>query len=614
MKRKSLASLLILLSMSLLLANESVRAIAVPNPNQITFAAATGTLATTVDPHWASMGDYKSQELIQNIYEPLCMFDGLSASMFVAAVADSWPGYGTSGNVMVPSSPDATAPPGTVETWYFHIRTGNPWQDATYGYVTPADVEYSFERGMLMDHSGQTGDPMSILYGPLLGKTSSYNYDYNNNLDIDNNAEWQDLYAAVTGAIGSDATQVWFNLMAPLSTPTQFQQILCGTWSSVMCKQWCIAQGLWDGTNNYATWHATWNPPGPGPLMNPAKAMGSAPYRLTWFDSVMSYWRIDRHLGYWSGWPAPGANGYVNTVTTQEVAPWSNALAMFLSNNPSSQADFVDVPIGNEQDLHAGVNINNPLLPGVRYVPFPAQLGMARHYERTWINGWVGTVNENPKLPGNYYYTMWKDTEYTPVEVGERKEGGKTFNITDILVIGPWWPPKPGNPWFKVWGGQTYPTVNVNATIGRNDTEPVSVSVYISLTGSTAKGTLVEFGGGSFIMNAGDVLNFTGNISNFEVQPGNYSFWIICNVLGDYVNVHPSAAYYLGYAQILGYCDLNGDYVVAVKDFQLVKNAIPSTPGSAKWNWPADVNCDNVINVMDYVLLKGKVPTIYTPA
>jgi hypothetical protein len=35
---------------------------------------------------------------------------------------------------------------------------------------------------------------------------------------------------------------------------------------------------------------------------------------------------------------------------------------------------------------------------------------IGRHYEREWINGWVGGYSNNPIAPGPYFYQMWKQT------------------------------------------------------------------------------------------------------------------------------------------------------------------------------------------------------------
>lgn len=57
--------------------------------------------------------------------------------------------------------------------------------------------------------------------------------------------------------------------------------------------------------------------------------------------------------------------------------------------------------------------------------------------------------------------------------------------------------------------------------------------------------------------------------------------------------------------------DVNGDYVTTAKDFVLVRKAIPSLPGSPKWNPNADMNDDGVMDAKDYQLVKGYIPSIF---
>jgi hypothetical protein len=55
--------------------------------------------------------------------------------------------------------------------------------------------------------------------------------------------------------------------------------------------------------------------------------------------------------------------------------------------------------------------------------------------------------------------------------------------------------------------------------------------------------------------------------------------------------------------------DVNGDYKTDIKDYQLVKNAIPSTPGSPNWNPNYDVNDDYKIDIKDYQIVKNHIPS-----
>jgi hypothetical protein len=56
--------------------------------------------------------------------------------------------------------------------------------------------------------------------------------------------------------------------------------------------------------------------------------------------------------------------------------------------------------------------------------------------------------------------------------------------------------------------------------------------------------------------------------------------------------------------------DVNGDRMTDVTDYQMVKYAIPSMPGSPKWNPNLDINNDDIIDVTDYQTVKNHIPTV----
>lgn len=55
--------------------------------------------------------------------------------------------------------------------------------------------------------------------------------------------------------------------------------------------------------------------------------------------------------------------------------------------------------------------------------------------------------------------------------------------------------------------------------------------------------------------------------------------------------------------------DINGDYVTDGQDFQLVKRAVPSTPGDPDWNPNSDINNDGITDGQDYQLVKRHIPS-----
>lgn len=345
----------------------------IPNPDQITYTSFGGP--ETTDGAWAY--DTASAELIQNIYEPLWMYDGTNTSKFIPILAEDWPGLGVNdGNAIKPLPPHTggnipDAPAGTVESWYAKINTTIPWQNSTYGTLSTADVEYTFERGMLMDHSG---GPQWMLYEPLLDAYGSSDWDLDGDETI-NSTEYLLLENDIKRAIERNSTHVCFNLKKSFAP---FQQILVMSWGMIINKQWAIDHGCWNGQyNNYTEFLRCHDPPAPGPLMNPGPvAMGTGPYKLAAMnpDPNTGWYVLERFVGYWRGWPAPGASGFATTVLVKNVAEWSNRKAQFLSSDPALQADHNTVPRANAPEMHIGGLKDGPTYPGFRMKKVPVQV------------------------------------------------------------------------------------------------------------------------------------------------------------------------------------------------------------------------------------------------
>jgi len=281
--------------------------------------------------------------------------DGETIDTYVPKVAKSWPGSTNPGRNIIPSTPDPLAPITTVQTWYFQINTAIKWQDPTYGTVSKADAEYTFERGMVMDHDG---GPQWMFLEPLLTRMTIRDTAVSGNLTeiaevglaIDNAV--QSGTKATSGVWGPAGEYVWFNLMQPYAA---FQQILCQSWGSVMSKAWCTtgphADDMWPGVwGDYTTWVAYTDPIAPGPLMNPVGGdfssfnamMGTGPYYLDYFDTDpdVGWWRLEKFTNYWGGW----AGSHATEIIEKGVADWSTRKAMFISEDPSQQVDLCYVP------------------------------------------------------------------------------------------------------------------------------------------------------------------------------------------------------------------------------------------------------------------------------
>jgi len=104
----------------------------------------------TLDPAWSY--DTASGEIIFHVYDNLIAYDGDSLSEFVPMIA-----------LQVPSDKNGLIKYGGLD-YIFPIRYGVKFHNGDI--LTPEDVEYSFERGMIFDRAG---GPMWMLLEPLLG-------------------------------------------------------------------------------------------------------------------------------------------------------------------------------------------------------------------------------------------------------------------------------------------------------------------------------------------------------------------------------------------------------------------------------------------------------------
>ncbi|MEM2913979.1 MAG: dockerin type I repeat-containing protein, partial [Candidatus Bathyarchaeia archaeon] len=109
-------------------------------------------------------------------------------------------------------------------------------------------------------------------------------------------------------------------------------------------------------------------------------------------------------------------------------------------------------------------------------------------------------------------------------------------------------------------------------------------------------------------LNSGEniTLTFTWNTTGFA--KGNYTIWAYAwPVSGETETSDNTFVDDTIFVSCIG--DVNGDRKTDIKDYQLVKNAIPSTPGTPKWNPNRDINNDDKVDIKDYQIVKSHIPS-----
>jgi peptide/nickel transport system substrate-binding protein len=344
----SIAIVLSLILMGSTLATVFAAPPPISRPMEIIEATIEGGSVATVDP--AAGYDTASGAVMLNVYDTLVIFDGEHMDRYLPSLATEW-------SIKKNDPPIVSAHTGLnfYYTYYFKIRTGVPWQDPAFGTVTPADVEYDIERGMVLE----PGDnPQWMFYEPLLnGATMTYingvDYDPETNMTDRAWVGW-----AIDEAVQSNSTHVWFNL-AFNGAYAPFMQILTQTWSGIYSKAWANSLGRasnWNGDfgADHTAYYA-YHLPEVAPFDDPTPAMmGSGPFKLAHLDQTLHYWDVDRFTGYWRGWgnavgnygigwPAFGGSkpaGYIDHFVLTWAYDWNARSTKFLNG----EVDFCAVP------------------------------------------------------------------------------------------------------------------------------------------------------------------------------------------------------------------------------------------------------------------------------
>ena len=283
----------------------------IPYKNDGIFVQETIGGVDSLDPAYAY--DTASGEQIYYMYEGLLGYDGGDVDKFVGLMADTW--------TIAPDSLSIT----------LHIRPGIKFSNGDT--MTVEDVEYSFERAMVEDPDG---GPVWMFYTPLL--------DLGGSRDLDGNiAVTFDQIDQAVEIVNGDSIQ--FNFVRPYPMQT-FQEILCGSWGSIVDKAFCIAQGDWDGTE--ATWESFNNPAHEDMKLN-AVAMGTGPWALDAWEAPAQI-KLVKNNNYWKG----ADTVPFDRVITKFVDTWASRKLSLLAGD----ADLVYVPRTNISDVIDVADLN----------------------------------------------------------------------------------------------------------------------------------------------------------------------------------------------------------------------------------------------------------------
>jgi len=269
----------------------------IKNPD--TFIYATIGPPDSLDPAYAY--DTASGEIIQAVYETLIFWKGESTTEFDPILATEW-------NV----SADG-------KTYRFKIRKGVKFHNGND--LTPEDVEYSFERGMVQDYGA---GPQWMLFEPLFGTETHSSRTDDGLIPLDE----------IKSKVEVDGDWVQFNLAMPYEP---FLQILSNSWGSILDKEWCIENGDWDGTQ--ASYEALNDPPSGGsPIQDVMN--GTGPFKLERWDEGVETVMV-RNDNYWR------APAKLERVVIKVVEEWTTRRLML----EAGDADIVDVPRAHIDEL-----------------------------------------------------------------------------------------------------------------------------------------------------------------------------------------------------------------------------------------------------------------------
>lgn len=287
-----------------------------------TFVQAVFGEPETLDP---ALGyDTASNEIIQNIYEPLVFYDGVHMDKFIPMLAEAW----------------EISNDGTIYT--FKIRSGVKFHEGQD--LTAEDVAYTFQRGLLF---GGSDGPQWLLAEPFFGVgrdditcivDGCVSLDDRETLAANDPEMLLAACERVTSAIVADESTSTVTITLAQSW-SPFIATIAQTWGGILDKDWAVSNGAWDGScDTWQNYYAESSESDPLSRI----ANGTGPFKLdNWkFGEELILLRNDEY------WREPAR---LERVVTKYVNEWGTRFAMMRAGD----ADVVAVPDGNRSQMDA---------------------------------------------------------------------------------------------------------------------------------------------------------------------------------------------------------------------------------------------------------------------
>ncbi|MFC2106416.1 ABC transporter substrate-binding protein [Candidatus Bipolaricaulota bacterium] len=275
----------------------------VPYPETLRY----GTIseAVTLDP--VNAYDTSSGTQLLQMYEGLVAYAPSSITEYVPALATAVPSYA---NGLVVDGEDAD---GAYTLVTFPIREGVYFHNGNL--LDPGDVEYTFERCLVVDPAG---GPQWMAYNMFFGLT------FNSLADVVDAFGQDGAKLKIQDAVEVNGGNVTFKLYGPFGL---FYASLVNDrtyWGFIVDKAYSITNGCW--TQDYDIELGVDWKMGPEGAASPVydAPNGTGPYKLALWLPVEQV-ILEKYDGYWRGWEG----NHVDYLITFNISEWSTRRTMF---------------------------------------------------------------------------------------------------------------------------------------------------------------------------------------------------------------------------------------------------------------------------------------------